>query len=114
MSTTTHYKEGVAILVPTGKIIGGAIPELRDTMYKQINTTYAPRILINLKKVNRMDSSGLGVLIRAHAAVQQRNGHIGIINVGKHIKNLIVQSRLLTLFECFDTEDAAILSLSSR
>lgn len=114
MTTTTRWKDDIVILAPTGKIIGDAIPELRETMIKQIDTTYTPRILIDLEKVRRMDSSGLGLLIRAHTAVRQRNGHIGVINVGKHIRNLIVQSRLLCLFEHFDTEDAAITALSSR
>ena len=114
MAIRTHWKDGIAILEPTGKMIGSAIPELRDVMFKYINTTYTPRVLINLEKVNRMDSSGLGLLVRAHAAIQQRDGQIGVINVGKHIRNLIVKSRLLRLFEHFDTEAAAISALSSR
>lgn len=114
MTTTTHWKEDIVILEPTGKIIGDAIPELRAAMFKYINTTYTPRILINLKAVRAMDSSGLGLLITAHTAVQQRNGQIGIINVGKHIRNLIVQSRLLRLFEHFDTEAAAVSAFLSR
>ena len=114
MTTTTRWKDDIVILAPTGKIIGDAIPALRETMNKQINTTYTPRILINLENVRRMDSSGLGLLVHAHMAVRQRNGHIGVVNVGKHIRNLIVQSRLLCLFEHFDTEDAAIMALSSR
>lgn len=114
MTMKTHWKDDIVILEPSGKIIGTAIPELRNIMFKYINTTYTPRILINLEKVHRMDSSGLGLLVRAHTAIQQRNGHIGVINVGKHIRNLIVQSRLLRLFEHFDTEAAAISALSSR
>lgn len=114
MATKTYWKDGIVILEPTGKMIGSAIPELRGTMFKYINTTYTPRVLVNLEKVNRMDSSGLGLLVRAHTAIQQRNGHIGVINVGKHIRNLIVQSRLLRLFEHFDTEAAALSALSSR
>ena len=114
MAMRTHWKDGIVVLEPSGKIIGAAIPELRDIMFKYINTTYTPRVLINLEKVNRMDSSGLGLLVRVHAAIQQRDGHIGVINVGKHIKNLIIQSRLLRLFEHFDTEAAAISALSSR
>lgn len=113
MTTTIHWKKGIVTLIPNGKIIGDAIPELRDIMFKYIDTTYTPRILIDFEKVHRMDSSALGLLVRAHTAVQQRDGHIGIINVGKHIKNLVVLSRLLCLFEHFDTEDAALSALSN-
>lgn len=114
MTTTSRWKEDIVILELSGRIIGQAISELREAMFKYINTTYTPRILLNLKDVRCMDSSGLGVLIMAHTAVQQRDGHIGVINVGKHIRNLNVQSRLLCLFEHFDTEDDAISVLSSR
>lgn len=113
MTTTTHWNEGIVTLIPNGKIMGDAIPELRDIMFKYINTTYTPRILINFEKVHCLDSSGLSLLVMAHTAVRQRDGQIGIINVGKHIKNLIAQSRLLCLFEHFDTEDEAISVFSN-
>ena len=75
MSTTTHYKEGVAILEPTGKIIGGAVPELRDTMFKQINTTYTPRILIIVKPKNMCTLPGrCGFLTASMRLIKHRFG----------------------------------------
>lgn len=114
MTMSTRWQRGVVILEPTGKVIGDSVSELRQTMVSQTNTTYPPRILINFAKVHRMDSSGLGTLVNAYATVRKKRGHIGVVHVGKHIKNLIVRSRLIRLFEHFDTEEAAISALASR
>ena len=65
----------------------------------------SPRILINLEHTTAMSSSGLGVLIQAYKSVQRKNGRIGIIHVGKHIKNLLILSRLSSIFEHFETGD---------
>ena len=114
MATLTHSKNGVSILEPTGKIIGEAIPELRQTLIKHVDAKPAPSILINFERVHKMDSAGLGVFITAYNMAHAKGGRIGIINVGSHIKNLIVQNRLIRIFERFDTEDAAISALSDR
>jgi len=70
-------------------------------------------VLINFEHVNRIDSSGLSALMEARVAATRKKGRIGVINVGKHIKNLVALNRLVSLFECFDDEDAAVLALSS-
>jgi len=115
MTTTIRYKQGVAILKPTGKIISTAIPEFRKTMVKHIDTTYTPRVLIDFERVHKMDSAGLGVFITAYnIARAKKGGRIGIINVGKHIRNVVVQTRLINIFEHYKNEDAAIAALSSR
>ena len=114
MTTTTRYKEGVAILEPTGRIIGTAIPELREIMIKQVATTYTPRVLIDFGNVYRMDSAGLGVFLNAYNMARAREGRIGIINVGRHIRNLVVQTRLINLFEHYENEEVAVASLTER
>ena len=49
----------------------------------------------------------------ARAAVARKKGRVGVINVSKHINNLIVLSRLASLFERFDSEEAAVSALSA-
>lgn len=114
MATTIRQRDGVAILEPNGKIMGTAVSELREAITAQIDASGAPRILIDFDKVTMMDSSGLGTLMGAHVAATRQGGRIGVINVGKNIKNLIVRSRLVSIFEHYDTEDAAVSELSSE
>ncbi|MCY4401111.1 MAG: STAS domain-containing protein [Candidatus Poribacteria bacterium] len=112
MSTTYHKKDGILILEPDSKIIGDTIPELRQILIKHIDKSETPYILINLKRVNKMDSAGLGTFVLIYKMVRAKGGRIAIINVGKHINNLIVQSRLINIFEHFSTEDSAVKAFS--
>ena len=113
MATEIRQQNGITIVAPSGKIVGDSVSELREIILPEIETSDAPRILINLENVNMMDSSGLGALMEARTLASRKNGRIGVINVGKHIKNLIVLSRIVSLFEHFDDEAAAISGLSA-
>jgi len=114
MATTIRQRDGVAILEPSGKIMGASVSELREAITSQIDASEAPRILINFDRVNMMDSSGLGTLMGAHVTITRKGGRVGVLNVGKNIKNLIVRSRLASIFEHFNTEDEAISALTTE
>lgn len=112
MAMQIREQSGVTILEPSGRIVGPAASELRETISPHIEASDSPRILINFEHVNMIDSSGLGVLMEARALTIRKEGRIGVIHVGKHIRNLIVMSRLVSAFEHFDNEDAAVSTLS--
>lgn len=103
---------GVIIVEPHGKLVGPKIVEFRDVISPEIKAFDTPRILINLEYTTAVSSSGLGVLIHAYKSVQRKNGRIGIIHVGKHIKNLLILSRLSSIFEHFETETEAVAVLN--
>ena len=113
MKTQIRRQNGITILKPNGKIMGPSASELWKEMSPEIETPDTPRILINFEHVNRVDSTGLGVLMGARAAVARKKGRVGVINISKQINNLIVLSRLVSLFERFDSEDAAVVGLSA-
>ena len=107
MKTNIRETNGISIITPVGRLMGPAIPELRDTVLSCVNASSAPSILFDLRRVRRVDSSGLGVLLSAYGVVRSKSGKTGVVNVGK-IKNLHIQGCLLNYFEHFDTENAAI------
>lgn len=111
MTVKIRQQNGISILDISGKIVGHSVLELRKVLFLQIEVSELPRILINFKRVNMIDSSGLGALMVVHAAAIEKNGRMGAIHVGRHIKNLIVQNRLVNLFEYFNSEDAAVSAL---
>ena len=113
MSTQIRREGDIAIVEPSGKLVGPTALELRRVIAPQIEMDDEPRILINFENVNMIDSSGLGALMEARAIATRKNGRIGVIHVGKHIKNLVVLSRLVSMFEHYDNEDAAVLGLSA-
>ena len=113
MNMQMRQQNGISILEPTGRIVGASVSELREILLPEIEGYETPRILINFANVNKVDSSGLGALMEARAMAHRKNGRIGVINVGKNIRNLLVMSRIVSEFEHFDSEDDAIAALSA-
>ncbi len=111
MTMQIRQQNGISILKPSGKIVGDSVSELRATILPQIAASDTPRILINFEKVSMIDSSGLGTLMEARAAATRKNGRMGAMHVGRNIKNLVVLSRVVNLFEHFDSEDDAVSAL---
>ncbi len=66
--------------------------------------------MLDLGHVRYIDSAGLGELIHAFAAVTNRGGAMKLLNVTKRVNELLILTRLLTVFESFDTEEEALAS----
>ena len=112
MAIQIRRLDGVVIIEPHGKIVGSKVLEFKAALLPEARAYDYPRILINLAHATGMNSSGLGILIQAHGIVKMKNGRMGVIHVGKHIKNLLILSRLTSLFEHFDTETEAVAALN--
>jgi anti-sigma B factor antagonist len=69
-------------------------------------------ILINLGGVSYVDSSGLGELVGAYTTVTRAGGRLKLENMTKKMYDLMTITKLLTVFETFDTEQEAVNSFS--
>lgn len=66
------------------------------------------KLVIDLGKVNRMNSSGLGILINTLTAFRQNGGELKLANLTERVKGLLSITKLNTIFEVYDTVDAAL------
>jgi anti-sigma B factor antagonist len=71
------------------------------------------KLIVNLAKVSYMDSSGLGELISCYTQMQRVSGHMKLLNLNNRLNQLMVMTKLITVFETFDSESAAISSFTS-
>jgi anti-sigma B factor antagonist len=71
------------------------------------------QIVLNLANLTYCDSSGLGELVACHGTAVRGGGAVKLANTGKRLQDLLVMTKLLTVFESFDTEDAALASFSA-
>jgi anti-sigma B factor antagonist len=62
------------------------------------------KIVLNLQEVSQVDTSGLSALISVRQAVRRGGGEIKLLNVPRRIQDLLVLTRLITLFEIVDSE----------
>jgi anti-sigma B factor antagonist len=67
-------------------------------------------ILLNLAGVTNMDSSGVGLLVGAYATVNREGGHLKLSNLTSRVKDLLLVTKLYTVFEVYEDEPAALAS----
>ncbi len=112
MAIIVSEKAGVLIFRLSDRIISPVTKTISETIEATLSA-YAspPRLIFDFKKVTGIDSSGLGVLMKVYADIRPRGGKIGVINVNKRVKNLIIMARLITVFKNFESEDDAVATL---
>ena len=64
-------------------------------------------ILLNLGDVSHIDSGGLGQLVSSFTSAKRENGSLKLFNVGKRSKDLLAMTKLLMVFDTYDTEQQA-------
>jgi anti-sigma B factor antagonist len=72
------------------------------------------RLVLDLRHVRYVDSVGLGELVHALSVVRNRGGEMKLLNVTRRLNDLLVLTKLLTLFDCFDQESEAVASFEPR
>jgi anti-sigma B factor antagonist len=100
----------VTILDLTGEIrIGGGTTDLRGAIRKLISNGNN-KILLNLAGVKYMDSSGIGELIANYTTAKRDGGQMSLLNLTEKVQDLLVITKLLTVFDVYDNEADALSS----
>jgi len=68
------------------------------------------KILLNLGGVKNVDSSGIGELIANYTTISRDGGQLKLLNLTEKIQNLLVITKLLTVFDSYDNEAEALNS----
>jgi len=113
MRIQSRRRGDVMILDIQGRVVGDASLELRRSIngwIAEIPEDEKPNVILNLSKVNMMDSSGLGVLVSSYTTVQKKGGRLALAGLGKGLQNLIAITKLTRVFDIYEDEDAAIAS----
>lgn len=114
MKIHSRTEEGVSILALDGRLtIGEGDVTLRDAISDVLDTG-AKKILLDLKGVRTMDSSGLGELIRCKTTAINRGAVIKLLHVEDKVQQVLEMTRLIGVFETFDDPIDAIASFRER
>ena len=104
----------VAVVTITGDITlnkGGDVL-LKDKVQSLIQQGQK-NILLDLSGVSYVDSAGLGELVQAYATTKNRGGALRLLNVTKRLKDLLVVTKLLTVFDTYETEAEGLASFGT-
>ena len=113
MEITERVVGDVMILDLKGKITLGEGDELlKDKVNSLVNQGHR-KIVLNLAEVPYIDSAGLGEIVRTYTTVSRQGGSLKLLNLTKRITDLLSITKLLTVFETFETEDEAVRSFSA-
>jgi anti-sigma B factor antagonist len=104
---------GVVVIDMKGKItLGDGDELLRDKVNSLVNQGYK-KLVLNLADVPYIDSAGLGEIVRTYTTVSRQGGALKLLNLTKRISDLLAITKLLTVFETFDSEAEAVQSFSA-
>ncbi|HEY7820163.1 MAG TPA: STAS domain-containing protein [Vicinamibacteria bacterium] len=102
--------DGVTILDLHGKMLIGEGDELLREKINQLVENGTEKIVLNLAEVPYVDSAGLGEIVRCYTTVSRKNGKLKLLHLTKRIHDLLSITKLLTVFETFESEEEAVRS----
>jgi anti-sigma B factor antagonist len=112
MKISTRQVDGVTIVDCSGRItLGEGSITLRETI-TQLLGKGEKKILLNLGDVNYIDSSGIGELVSAFTTVRKQGGDLKLLNLTKKVHDLLLITKLYTVFDVKDDEAVAVKSFN--
>jgi anti-sigma B factor antagonist len=105
----------IAIITVSGDITlnqGGDVI-LKDKVQSLLQQGHK-QLVLDLGGVSYVDSAGLGQLVQIHATAKNNGGSLRMANVTKRLKDLLVVTKLVTVFDSYDSEAAALASFTKE
>ena len=103
----------VTVLDIVGKLTTDQGPQHLKDKINSLISQQRTHILLNLKNVPYIDSGGLGQLVASFGTVMKKGGALKLLNVSARNHDLLSITRLVTLFESFDSEAEAVQSFQT-
>ena len=113
MKMNVKEHEKVVVFELKGKIMGGPDAAVFHDSFKDYIAKGYSRFVIDLAKVDWMNSSGLGILISGLTTVKNANGELKLARVTEKINSLLMITKLITVFDTYDSIENALTSFSS-
>jgi anti-sigma B factor antagonist len=112
MQIEERVVDEVTILDLKGKITLGEGDEALKDKINSLALQKRLKILLNLADVPYIDSAGLGEVVRTYTTISRQGGQLKLVHLTKRITDLLSITKLLTVFETFDSEAEALQSFS--
>ena len=113
MTISERAVGGVILLELEGQLILGESAERLSDKVQSLLQQDQKQLVVNLAAVPYMDSSGLGELVRSFTTVTRHGGALKLLNTTGRLRDLLVITKLLTVFDCFDDEGTAVSSFAA-
>jgi anti-sigma B factor antagonist len=102
-----RFEQGIPVVDVVGEIDVYTVPKFKEHLSTIIEEGHT-HLLINLQKVQYMDSSGFGALLGATKRLRPEGGTLGLVGSNQVITRMLKITRLNTIFDMFDSEGEAL------
>lgn len=92
-------------------VIGTGDLQLREAVREALDGG-ASRVLLNMAGVSMVDSSGIGELVSSYTTTTSRGGKLGLFGLTGKVRDILMLTQLITVFETFDSEQEAVAAFS--
>ncbi len=107
LDMTTRQVDGVTVVSCTGRIVfGDEATALRDKLKNLLSSS--KHIVLNLSGVTYIDSGGLGTLVGVYSSARGAGADIKLTGLGQRIRDVLQITKLVTVFEAYDSEQQAV------
>ena len=106
MKTATREQTGTTIIDVTGDIDMRTSPGLRKTLLESLKKT--PRLVVNMRGVRYVDSSGIASLVEVFKEARNRNKRLVLFGLNATVHDVLQLTRLVKIFEIRETEEEAL------
>jgi len=105
----TRQKEGIAVLDLNGRLAVGGASALREKVNEQMAQGHK-QLILNLKDVDFIDSTGLGTMVICYTTLEKAGGHLKLVHLNRRNIELLLLTKLSTVFQIFGDEQDAVNS----
>lgn len=108
LEISSRHFDKITIFDVSGDIDLASSPQLRKTLLRELRELRMPRVVLNLKAVRYIDSSGVASLVEGLKASRDVGSRLILFGLNSAIREVLQLSKLLKIFEITDTEDQAV------
>ena len=112
LKLSSRTVEGVKVIDCVGRIVfGDEASQLSETVKRELADNN--RVVLNLGEVSYIDSGGIGTMVSLFTTARNAGGDIKLANLTKRVGDLLQITKLITVFESYDSEDKAAAAFSA-
>ena len=113
LKMTDSETNGTSVVVLDGRIVLGEESQALRQKLKSLIAEGNKKIILNMDNIKYIDSAGLGILVAAHVSAKLQGASLILSNLGTKFQEILQITKLVTVFQVFNTEAAAIASFSN-
>jgi len=110
---TDREMDGVTVVAIEGRIVLGEESNAFREHVKKFLAEGKKKIVLNMDNVTYIDSAGLGTLVATFHSARSQGATLKLANLGSKFREVLQVTKLLTVFEVFDSEAAAVASFKN-